>query len=96
MIGPMSFDFDAAVCAPSRMRPGPRRLAPGARQLTPNIAPQRGTAVHLRENLAVLQEARAAQVHDALASMGPAELEYRGPAAVRDRLLRWLAARSSR
>jgi len=40
------------------------------------------------------QRARAARVHDALASMSPAVLEVRGLAAVRDRLLRWLAARS--
>jgi len=51
----MAFDFDAAVSAPFRMQPGLRRIAPGAQQLTPNIAPQRGTAVHLREKLAVLQ-----------------------------------------
>ena len=37
------------------MQPGLRRLAPGAAQLTPNIAPERGTACHLREKLAVLQ-----------------------------------------
>ena len=46
----MSFDFDAAVTAPFRMRPGLRRLAPGARHLTP-LAP--GSA-HQREKLAVL------------------------------------------
>jgi len=51
----MSFDFDAAVSAPFRMQPGLRRLADGAAQLTPNIAPERGTACHLREKLAVLQ-----------------------------------------
>ena len=51
----MSFDFDAAVNAPFRMQPGLRRLADGAAQLTPNIAPERGTACHLREKLAVLQ-----------------------------------------
>jgi len=51
----MPFDFDAAVSAPFRMQPGLRRLADGAPQLTPNIAPERGTAVHLREKLAVLQ-----------------------------------------
>jgi hypothetical protein len=51
----MAFDFDAAVSAPFRMQPGLRRLAPGAPQLTPNIAPERGTACHLREKLAVLQ-----------------------------------------
>ncbi|HSW22518.1 MAG TPA: heme-dependent oxidative N-demethylase subunit alpha family protein [Burkholderiaceae bacterium] len=51
----MSFDFDAAVSAPFRMQPGLRRLAEGASQLTPNMAPERGTACHLREKLAVLQ-----------------------------------------
>jgi len=49
------FDFDAAVTAPFRMQPGLRRLAPGASQLTPNVAPERGTACHPREKLAVLQ-----------------------------------------
>ena len=51
----MGFDFDAAVGAPFRMQPGLRRIAAGAPQLTPNIAPERGTAVHLREKLAVFQ-----------------------------------------
>jgi hypothetical protein len=51
----MPFDFDAAVSAPFRMQPGLRRIAPGATQLTPNIAPERGTACHLREKLAVFQ-----------------------------------------
>lgn len=51
----MPFDFDAAVSAPFRMQPGLRRLADGASQLTPNLAPERGTACHLREKLAVLQ-----------------------------------------
>jgi hypothetical protein len=51
----MPFDFDAAVSAPFRMQPGLRKLAAGASQLTPNIAPERGTAAHLREKLAVLQ-----------------------------------------
>jgi len=51
----MSFDFDAAVGAPFQMQPGLRRIADGAAQLTPNIAPERGTACHLREKLAVLQ-----------------------------------------
>ncbi|HET7524563.1 MAG TPA: heme-dependent oxidative N-demethylase subunit alpha family protein [Burkholderiaceae bacterium] len=51
----MSFDFEAAVSAPFRMQTGLRRLAPGVEQLTPNIAPERGTASHLREKLAVLQ-----------------------------------------
>lgn len=46
----MSFDFDAAVCAPFRMQPGLRRLAPGAAQLTP-LAPG---SRHQREKLAVL------------------------------------------
>jgi len=50
-----SFDFDAAFSAPFRMQPGLRRLADGASQLTPNVAPERGTACHLREKLAVLQ-----------------------------------------
>ena len=61
----MPFDFDAAVSAPSRMQPG-RRLAPGARQLTPNIAPERGTACHLREKLEVVQAfpAQALPVRD--------------------------------
>jgi hypothetical protein len=51
----MPFDFDAAVGAPFRMQPGLWRIAPGAPQLTPNIAPERGTACHLREKLAVFQ-----------------------------------------
>jgi hypothetical protein len=51
----MPFDFDAAVSAPFRMQPGLRRIAPGTTQLTPNIAPERGTACHLREKLAVFQ-----------------------------------------
>lgn len=51
----MGFDFDAAVSAPFRMQPGLRRLADGSAQLTPNLAPERGTACHLREKLAVLQ-----------------------------------------
>ena len=51
----MPFDFDAAVSAPFRMQSGLRRIAPGSAQLTPNIAPERGTAVHLREKLAVFQ-----------------------------------------
>ena len=37
---------------------------------------------------------RKQRVHDALASMSDAVLEYRGLAAVRDRLLRWLAGPS--
>jgi hypothetical protein len=36
---------------------------------------------------------RARQLHDALASMSPAVLAYRGLADARDRLLAWLAAR---
>jgi hypothetical protein len=44
---------------------------------------------------ALADPARAARVHDALASMSPDVLAYRGLAAVRDRLLRWLAARST-
>jgi hypothetical protein len=51
----MPFDFDAAVSAPLQMQAGQRRLAPGAASLTPNIAPERGTAAHLREKLAVFQ-----------------------------------------
>jgi hypothetical protein len=158
----MSFDFDAAVSAPFHMQPGLRRLADGTAQLTPNVAPERGTACHVREKLAVLQAfptqallsrdgfdarpaldalarhaaqehpqafwwrterqsfipvdgqqqavfaihvevqpltraladpGRAAPVHDALATMSPAVLHYRGLATVRDRLLRWLAER---
>ncbi|MBL8350438.1 MAG: hypothetical protein JNL87_08980 [Burkholderiaceae bacterium] len=50
----MSFDFDAAVHVPHRMQPGLRRLAPGAAQLTPAVVPNRGSARHLREKLAVL------------------------------------------
>ena len=50
----MGFDFDAAVTAPHRMQPGLRRLPPGATQLTPAVVPNRGTARHLREKLAVL------------------------------------------
>jgi len=49
-MGPMPFDFDAAVQAPFRMQPGLRRLAPGAVQLTP-LAPG---APHQRAKLAVL------------------------------------------
>jgi hypothetical protein len=45
----MSFDFDAAVVAPFRMRPGLRRLAPGSPQLTPSRPGSR----HQREKLAV-------------------------------------------
>ncbi len=37
--------------------------------------------------------ARAAQLHDAIASMSPAVLAYRGLAPVREALLAWLAAR---
>ena len=54
MIDALGFDFDAAVQAPHRMQPGLRRLAAGQCQLTPSVAPQRGTARHLREKLAVL------------------------------------------
>ncbi len=50
----MHFDFEAAVGAPFRMRPGLRRLAPGAPQLTPAVVQHRGSARHLREKLAVL------------------------------------------
>jgi dimethylamine monooxygenase subunit A len=38
--------------------------------------------------------AQARQVHDALASMSPAVLDYRGLAPARDRLLQWLARRA--
>ncbi|HWH81018.1 MAG TPA: heme-dependent oxidative N-demethylase subunit alpha family protein [Burkholderiaceae bacterium] len=38
---------------------------------------------------------RARQVHDALASMSPAVLEYRGLTDARDRVLAWLAARAA-
>ena len=34
------------------------------------------------------------RVHDALASMSDAVLEFRGLAAVRERLLQWLSGRS--
>jgi hypothetical protein len=44
---------------------------------------------------ALADPARAARVHDALASMGAAVLEHCGLTAVRDRLLRWLATRST-
>jgi hypothetical protein len=44
---------------------------------------------------ALADPTRAARVHDALASMSAAVLAYRGLAGVRDRLLRWLAARST-
>jgi dimethylamine monooxygenase subunit A len=44
------FDFDAAVTAPFRMRPGLRKLAPAAQHLTP-LAPG---CRHQREKLAVL------------------------------------------
>ena len=39
--------------------------------------------------------ARARQLHDALASMSPAVLAYRGLAQVRDRLLAWLDRRAT-
>jgi len=51
----MPFDFNAAVTAPFVVQPDLRRMAPGGAQLTPNIAPERGTALHLREKLAVFQ-----------------------------------------
>ena len=47
----------------------------------------------LASTLRTAQQAR--QVHDALASMSPAVLAYRGLTAVRDRLLAWLAARAA-
>lgn len=37
---------------------------------------------------------RAARLHDAIASMSPAVLQYRGLAAVRDDLLAWLASKA--
>jgi hypothetical protein len=37
---------------------------------------------------------RKRRVHDALASMSDAVLQYRGLAAVRDRLLQWLSGHS--
>jgi hypothetical protein len=45
---------------------------------------------------ALADTARARRVHDALASMSDAVLEYRGLTAVRDRLLRWLSTRAER
>ena len=45
---------------------------------------------------ALADPARAERVHDALASMSPAVLDYRGLAAARDRLLRWLASQSAK
>jgi hypothetical protein len=44
---------------------------------------------------AIDSPARARQLHDALASMSPAVLAYRGLEPARDRLLEWLAARAS-
>ena len=44
---------------------------------------------------AVRTAQQARQVHDALASMSPAVLAYRGLTDVRDRLLAWLAARAA-
>lgn len=43
---------------------------------------------------AVSSPAAAARLHDAIASMSPAVLDYRGLAAARERLLAWLAARA--
>lgn len=43
---------------------------------------------------ALTDPAQARQVHDALASMSPAVLDYRGLTAARDRLLQWLARRA--
>ncbi|HET7793061.1 MAG TPA: heme-dependent oxidative N-demethylase subunit alpha family protein [Rhizobacter sp.] len=43
---------------------------------------------------ALANPAQAKSVHDALASMSPAVLAYRGLADARDRLLAWLASRS--
>lgn len=45
--------------------------------------------------LALRSPERAAQVADALASMSPAVLEYRGLASARERLLQWLARRAA-
>ena len=47
----------------------------------------------LAADVRTAQQAR--QVHDALASMSPAVLAYRGLTDVRDRLLAWLAARAA-
>ncbi len=44
---------------------------------------------------AIDSPARARQVHDALASMSPAVLAYRGLTAARTRLLQWLAVRAA-
>jgi dimethylamine monooxygenase subunit A len=101
----MGFDFDAAVTAPFRMQPGLRRMAAGDRHLTPSVAPNRGTARHLREKLAVLsafahcallarQGFDAEPCIDDLAPMNNDVLDYRGLRSVRERLLRCLAARS--
>jgi hypothetical protein len=43
--------------------------------------------------VAVAAPERAARLHDAIGSMSPAVLAYRGLAPVRDELLAWLAAR---
>ena len=40
---------------------------------------------------ALTDATQARQVHDALASMSPAVLDYRGLTGARDRLLQWLA-----
>jgi len=90
----MPFDFDVAVSAPFGMQPGLRRIAPGAEQPTPSITPAAVFTIHVEVaplRAALADGARRALVHDALASMGDAVLEYRGLAAVRDRLLRWLS-----
>jgi len=44
---------------------------------------------------AMADPSRAARVHDALASMSAAVLDYRGLTTVRERLLRWLAGRAA-
>ena len=44
-------------------------------------------------SIGTAQQAR--QVHDAIASMSPAVLAYRGLTPVRDRLLAWLAVRAA-
>ena len=44
---------------------------------------------------AIDSAAKARRLHDALASMSPAVLRYRGLQAVRDPLLHWLASRAA-
>lgn len=64
---------------------------PGARQAVFTILVE---VSPLRE--AIDSPARAQRLHDALASMSPAVLHYRGLDRVRDALLCWLAARAAR